>query len=52
MLFLPAAATLHLERESRRLTVAGVVYKRDGSTIRCTQHDEDLDIEGGDLEGV
>jgi uncharacterized phage protein (TIGR02218 family) len=52
MLFLPPAATLHLERESRRLTVAGVVYKRDGSTLRCTQHDEDLDIEGGDLEGL
>lgn len=52
MLFLPPAATLHLARESRRLTVCGVVYKRDGSTVRCTQHDEDLDIEGGDLEGL
>lgn len=51
MLNLPAAATLHLARESRRLTVCGVVYKRDGSTVRCTQHDQDITVESGDLEG-
>jgi len=51
MLYLPAAASLHLERESRRLTVCGVVYKNDGSTIRCTQFDDDLIISSGELEG-
>lgn len=52
MLILPAAAEQHLERQSRRLTVSGVIYKRDGTTIRCTQHDDDLEIEAGDLAGV
>lgn len=52
MLTLPVAAALHLERESRRLTVCGVVYRRDGLAIRCTQHDEDLEIAAGDLAGT
>jgi uncharacterized phage protein (TIGR02218 family) len=52
MLILPGAATVHLNRESRRLTIAGVIEKKDGTFIRCTQHDDDLDIETGDLEGV
>jgi uncharacterized phage protein (TIGR02218 family) len=51
LLNLPAAALLHLARESRHLTVCGVVYKRDGSTIRCTQFDDDIVIDSGDLEG-
>jgi uncharacterized phage protein (TIGR02218 family) len=51
MLLLPPAALLHLERESRRLTVCGVIYKRDGSTVRCTQFDDDLIIDTGDLAG-
>lgn len=52
MLILPAAAETHLERETRRLTVAGVVYKRDGTVVRCTQHNDDLEIDDGDLAGV
>lgn len=54
MLTLPPAATVHLGRESRRLTVCGVVYKRDGTTVRCTQHDQDLELDGAanaDLDG-
>lgn len=52
MLILPAAAETHLERSSRRLTVCGVVYKRDGTVVRCTQHDGDLEIATGDLAGM
>ncbi len=52
MLNLPGEAIAHLQRQSRRLTVCGVIYKRDGSTVRCTQHDEDIDIDTGDLDGV
>lgn len=51
MLTLPPAALLHLDRESRRLTVCGVIYKRNGTTIRCTQFDDDLVLTGGDLDG-
>ncbi len=51
MLSLPPAATIHLTRESRRLTICGVVYKRDGSTVRCTQHDQDIEIDDGPLAG-
>lgn len=51
-LILPAAATLHLGRYSRRLTICGVIEKKDGSIVRCTQHDDDLEIDSGDLEGV
>lgn len=52
MLSLPGEAIAHLERDSRRLTVCGVIYKIDGSTIRCTQHDEDIEIMDGDLAGT
>lgn len=52
MLILPPAATVHLDRESRRLTICGVIEKRDGTTVRCTQHDDDLEVDSGDLEGV
>lgn len=52
MLTVPLAAQIHLARESRRLTLCGVIYKRDGSILRCTQFDDDIDIESGDLEGV
>lgn len=52
MLILPAAATVHLARESRRLTICGVIEKNDGTILRCTQHDDDLEIDGGDFDGV
>lgn len=52
MLFLPPAAELHLRQASRRLTIAGAVTRRDGVVLRCTQHDEDLEIEDGDLAGI
>lgn len=52
MLTLPSAALVHLRQETRRLTVAGVIYKNDGTTVRCSQHDEDLLIVGGDYEGI
>lgn len=51
MLVLPTTAQLHFARESRRLTIAGVIEKNDGSFVRCTQHDEDLEIDTGDLAG-
>jgi uncharacterized phage protein (TIGR02218 family) len=51
MLVLPAAAQIHLDRESRHLTVCGVIYKRNGTTVRCTQFDDDLIIDTGDLAG-
>lgn len=51
MLILPSAATIHLLRESRRLTICGVIEKNDGTEIRCTQHDEDLTVDAGDFEG-
>lgn len=51
MLILPSAATVHLSRESRRLTICGVIEKKDGTVLRCTQHDEDMDIDDGDLAG-
>lgn len=52
MLILPPAATIHLQRESKRLTVCGAVYRNDGLVIRATQADEDLDVSSGDLEGL
>lgn len=52
MLTLPTAAQIHLARENRRLTVCGLIEKNDGTTILCTQHDEDIEIEDGDLAGV
>jgi uncharacterized phage protein (TIGR02218 family) len=52
MLLLPAAAQMHLSRESKRLTVCGAVYRNDGIVIRATQADEDLEISSGDLEGL
>lgn len=52
MLTLPPAAEIHLQGINQRLTIAGVIYRRDGRAIRCTQHDEDLDVVGGAFEGV
>lgn len=52
MLVLGPLAEIHLGRESRRLTICGVVYKNDGTTIRCTQHDEDIEIDTGDVAGT
>lgn len=52
MLLLPTAAQIHMARESRRLTVAGVIEMNDGRLLTCTQHDEDLEIVSGDLSGV
>lgn len=52
MLSISPAARTHLGRESRRVTVCGVVYKKDGSTVRCSQHDLDLEIDSGDFEGI
>lgn len=52
MFTLPAAAQLHLARESRRITICGEIYKTDGTVLRCTQHDEDVEIESGDFEGI
>lgn len=52
MLTLPSAAQEHIERESRRLTICGVIEKNDGSTVMCTQHDEDIEIVSGDFEGI
>lgn len=52
MLILPSGITVELARESRRTTVCGVVYKRDGTSVRCTQFDEDLEIETGELAGI
>lgn len=42
----------HLRGEVRRLTVCGVITKRDGSTVRCTQHDEDIVITTGQFAGT
>jgi uncharacterized phage protein (TIGR02218 family) len=52
MLVLPTAAQIHLARENRRLTICGSIEKNDGSFIRCTQHDEDIEVDTGDLAGV
>ena len=41
-----------LARESGRLTVCGVVYKVDGTALRCTQFDDDLEVVDGDLAGT
>lgn len=51
MLTLPSAAIAHLEQDARRLTICGVITKNDGSILRCTQHDEDLDIDDGEFAG-
>jgi uncharacterized phage protein (TIGR02218 family) len=42
----------HLRSEVRRLTVCGVIYKKDGSIVRCTQHDEDIVIDTGTFAGT
>lgn len=52
MLTLLPAAQVHLDRESRRLTICGVIEKNDGSVVMCTQHDDDIEIESGDFEGL
>lgn len=51
MLILPTPAQIHLARENRRLTICGVIYKNDGSMLMCTQHDDDIEIDYGDLAG-
>lgn len=52
MIDLPSAAQIHLARESRRLTVCGEIEKNDGTFVRCTQHDEDIEINSSDLGGL
>jgi uncharacterized phage protein (TIGR02218 family) len=52
MLTLPGAGIAHLAQENRRLTVCGIVTKTDGSIVRCTQFDDDLEITSGPFEGV
>lgn len=47
----PAALT-HLQGEVRRVAICGVVYKTDGTTVRCTQHDEDITITTGSFAGT
>jgi uncharacterized phage protein (TIGR02218 family) len=42
----------HLRSEVRRVTVCGVIYKKDGTVSRCTQHDEDIEITTGTFAGV
>ncbi len=45
-------ALAHLQSEVRRLTVCGIIYKKDGSIVRCTQHDEDIVITSGSYAGT
>lgn len=52
MLNLPGPALAHLASENRRLTVCGTITKSDGSVLRCTQFDEDIEITGGAHDGV
>lgn len=52
MLILPTQAQIQMARESRRLTIAGVIELTDGRLLTCTQHDEDLEVETGDLAGT
>lgn len=52
MLTLPSQAIAHLSGENTRLTVCGSVTKANGQVIRCTQFDDDIEIVGGDHEGV
>lgn len=52
MITLPSAEALHLARESRRITICGVIKKNDGSYVRCTQSDQDIEIDDGDLGGI
>lgn len=42
----------HLQSEVRRVTICGVIYKKDGSLVRCTQHDEDIVIDSGQFAGT
>ena len=51
MLTLAGAALIDLAKESRRLTVCGVITKRNGGVIRCTQFDDALKIVGGVFAG-
>jgi uncharacterized phage protein (TIGR02218 family) len=52
MLILNPDAIAHFAQECTRLTVCGIVTKKNGQTIRCTQFDDDIEIEGGDFEGI
>lgn len=45
-------AESHLAGENRRLTVCGAVTKANGDVVRCTQFDEDIEIEDGNLAGT
>lgn len=49
---LTPAALEHLRSDVRRLTVCGVIFKKDGSVVRCTQHDEDIVITTGQFAGT
>lgn len=52
MIILPDAAALHFARESRRITICGVITKNDQTVVRCTQSDIDIKIDSGDLAGT
>lgn len=52
MITLPTAAQLHLARESRRITICGLIKKNDDTFVRCTQADQDIIISSGDLAGL
>lgn len=52
MLIANEKALKHWSQESTRITVCGYVQKANGQYIRCTQFDEDIEIEDGDLAGV
>lgn len=52
MIILPSAAQLHLARESRRITICGLVKKNDDTFVRCTQSDIDIEVDTGDLAGT
>lgn len=49
---LPAVAIQHLDGDVTRLTIGGVIYKNDDTIVRCTQHDEDLEITTGHFTGL
>lgn len=52
MLTLPGGFAAHLEEDATRLTISGVIYRKDGVEIRCTQHDRNITITTGALAGV
>lgn len=49
---IPAAATAHLNQDTTTLASCWVIEKKDGTFIRGTDHDEDIEIESGDYAGL